>query len=564
PGPAAPGPAAPGPEGPGPGARPGWRAGLPTRESVRDGALTAWHALGQATRWLVRTWRRSLQLRVVTTTVLLGLVVVTLLGSYLYTQIARGLQDARISAGQYEALALTGQAQGAWDNTTATSVDALNLAANDIMERYLKPPGPEPTRYVVMSRSLDNTSATVLATLESGPLGLASVTRDLREVVARDSSRQQTQIGQVLLDGRRVPTVMVGTVVEVPGAGDYDLYFLYPMTEEQETMALVSNASAVAGLILTALVGAVAWVVTRQVVLPVRRAAGVAERLSSGRLDERMPIRGEDDLALLGTSFNAMADSLQAQIRQLEGLSRVQHRFVSDVSHELRTPLTTIRMAVDLIHSSREEFAPSVARSAELLAGELDRFEELLADLLEISRFDAGAAALDVEPVDVRTSVAKVVQGARPLAERRGCAVEVVAGADPAEAEVDERRVERILRNLVVNAVEHSEGRPVRVTVGAGEDAVAVVVEDQGVGLKPGQSSLVFNRFWRADPARARSTGGTGLGLAIALEDARLHNGWLQAWGEPGVGSRFRLTLPRAAGGTISRSPLPLSGEPLR
>jgi two-component system sensor histidine kinase MtrB len=353
-------------------------------------------------------------------------------------------------------------------------------------------------------------------------------------------------------------------VVEVPGAGNYDLYFLYPMTEEQETMALISNAFVVAGLILTALVGAIAWMVTRQVVLPVRRAAGVAERLASGRLDERMQTRGEDDLALLGTSFNAMADSLQTQIRQLENLSRLQHRFVSDVSHELRTPLTTIRMAVDVIHSSREEFPPSVARSAELLAGELDRFEELLADLLEISRFDAGAAALDVDTVDVRATVAKVVEGARPLAERRGCSIEVLAAPGPAEAEVDERRVERILRNLVVNAVEHSEGRPVRVLVAAGQDAVAVLVEDHGVGLRPGQASLVFNRFWRADPARARTTGGTGLGLAIALEDARLHHGWLQAWGEPGVGSRFRLTLPRTAGGTIGESPLPLAAEPVR
>ncbi|MBU9944779.1 MAG: HAMP domain-containing histidine kinase, partial [Dermatophilaceae bacterium] len=304
---------------------------------------------------------------------------------------------------------------------------------------------------------------------------------------------------------------------------------------------------------------AVAWVVTRQVVAPVRRAGEVAQRLSAGKLNERMPSRGEDDLALLATSFNAMADSLQSQIRQLEGLSAVQQRFVSDVSHELRTPLTTIRMAVDVIHDSRTGFDPSVARSAELLAGELDRFEELLADLLEISRFDAGAAALDVETVDLRSPLLRVVEATRPLADRRGSVVTLHLPDEPAEAEVDERRVERILRNLVVNAIEHGEGRPVDIHVGIGSDAVAVVVEDHGVGLRPGEAANVFTRFWRADPARARTTGGTGLGLSISLEDARLHHGWLQAWGERGVGSRFRLTLPQRAGATLHGSPLPLS-----
>jgi two-component system sensor histidine kinase MtrB len=272
-----------------------------------------------------------------------------------------------------------------------------------------------------------------------------------------------------------------------------------------------------------------------------------------------MPAKGEDDLALLATSFNGMADSLQQQIRQLEGLSAVQQRFVSDVSHELRTPLTTIRMAVDVIHESRERFDPATARSAELLAGELDRFETMLADLLEISRFDAGAAALDVETVDLRSTVDLVVEATRPLAERLGSTVTVHAPAEPAQADVDERRVERILRNLVVNAIEHGEGKPVDIHVGVGGGAVAVVVEDHGVGLRPGEAANVFTRFWRADPARARTTGGTGLGLSISLEDARLHNGWLQAWGERGVGSRFRLTLPQHSGATLHGSPLPLS-----
>ncbi len=507
---------------------------------------------------LMRTWRRSLQFRVVSTTVVLGIVVVSLLGSYLYNEIASGLRDDRVATSEYEARTLTQAVQTQWDNTTATSAQELNLVALDIMKSTLTPVGPEPSRYVVMLRGVKNSNPTVLDSLESGGLGLSAVTQPIRRAVADDPSRQHTMVSDVLINGRQVPAVFVGTGVEVPRAGRYDLYYIYPMTQEIRTMSLISTAFGIAGLILTALVGAVAWVVTKQVVSPVRRAAEVSERLASGKLNERMPSRGEDDLALLGTSFNAMADSLQSQIRQLEGLSRVQQRFVSDVSHELRTPLTTIRMAGDLLYDSRSDFDPVVSRSAELLQGELDRFESLLADLLEISRFDAGAAALELEPIDLRDIVEDVVDAARPLADRRGSRIEVVESG-PVEAEVDGRRVERILRNLVVNAVEHGEGKPVTIHLREGDGAVAVVVEDHGVGLRQGEASMVFNRFWRADPARARTTGGTGLGLAIALEDARLHNGWLQAWGEPGVGSRFRLTLPQKSGHSLTSSPLALS-----
>lgn len=537
--------------------------GAPTPEGPPSRAAElASSALREARRLptvVHRRWRHSLQLRVVTTTMALGLVVVSLLGGVLHEQIASGLENDRVDSAQYEALALTEQAQTTWNNSTSTSVDALNQAANDIMTRILSAPEETPSRYVVMTRSLRNDEEIVLVELTSGALDVSSVSNDLRQRVAAEPNRQQVQLSEVTVGGESLPAVIVGSVVEVPQAGDYDLYFIYPMKQEVATMDLISNSFVLAGIILTLLVGAVAWVVTRQVVAPVRRAAEVAQRLSAGKLNQRMPTRGQDDLALLATSFNGMADNIQSQIRQLEGLSAVQQRFVSDVSHELRTPLTTIRMAVDLIHEARVDFDPTVARSAELLAGELDRFEALLSDLLEISRFDAGAAALDVEPVDITGTITKVVAAARPLAERRGSVVTVHAPAEVAEAEVDERRVERILRNLVVNAIEHGEGRPVDIHVGVGQDAVAVVVEDHGVGLRPGEAANVFTRFWRADPARARTTGGTGLGLSISLEDARLHNGWLQAWGKRGVGSRFRLTVPQRAGETLHGSPLPLS-----
>jgi two-component system sensor histidine kinase MtrB len=295
--------------------------------------------------------------------------------------------------------------------------------------------------------------------------------------------------------------------------------------------------------------------------MPVARAAQGAQLLSTGRLDERLAVHGQDEIAALATSFNEMAASLQDKMRELQELSQVQRQFVSDVSHELRTPLTTIRMAADLLYEAREQLESSASRSAELLQGQLGRFESLLADLLEISRYDANAATLEAELVDICDVVRQSADIAQQLAERRGCRIEFRLQAEPCLVEMDKRRVERILRNLLCNAVEHGEGRDVVVTAAADRDAAAVAVRDFGVGLAPGEEHLVFDRFWRADPARARATGGTGLGLAIALEDARLHGGWLEAWGMPGSGSVFRLTLPRAAGGELAGSPLPLAPD---
>ena len=341
----------------------------------------------------------------------------------------------------------------------------------------------------------------------------------------------------------------------------YQLYFVFPLNDEQQTLQLVQTTLIGVGIALVALLAAIASLVTRWVVLPVRHAARAAQRLSGGHLEERMTVGGADDLAALATSFNDMAASLQEKLLQLEELSKAQRQFVSDVSHELRTPMTTIRMAAEILFESREDLDAAAARSAELLQSQIERFEVLLTDLLEISRHDSNVATLDPEPADVSDIVRRSADDAQQLAERRGCRIEFRLPAEACMAEVDRRRVERILRNLLVNAVEHGEGRDVVVTVAADRDAVAIAVRDHGVGLAPGEEQLVFERFWRADPARARTTGGTGLGLAIALEDARLHGGWLQAWGEKGRGSVFRLTLPRTAGEPLAGSPLPLGPD---
>ena len=244
------------------------------------------------------------------------------------------------------------------------------------------------------------------------------------------------------------------------------------------------------------LVAGLTWLVTRQVVTPVRMARRVAERLAAGQLQERLRVSGEDDLARLATSFNQMATNLQRQIRQLEELSRVQRRFVSDVSHELRTPLTTVRMAGDVLHDARRDFDPATARAAELLQTELDRFETLLADLLEISRFDAGAAVLELDDVNLVDVAHRVVDTTRALAEpARRAGWSSRRPGTPCLAEADVRRVERIVRNLVTNAIDHAESRRHR---GAGAPATT---------RRPRSRSATTASAWRRGSRRWCSTG---------------------------------------------------------
>ncbi|MFF5025106.1 MtrAB system histidine kinase MtrB [Streptomyces collinus] len=523
---------------------------------------------------VMRLWRRNIQLRVVATTLLMSLGVVLLLGFVVIGQVRNGLLDAKVRASQSqatggfavakqkadEAAAGTGTASGAGDGTSSTDGQPSQSVIPWMSDLVDSLSSGGAGAFDVVTLPVGNDSGGGRSPRGSGNVDpSASVPADLRDRINSSTTAAQSYTRIVYSpSGDSQPALVIGKQVNDPNGHPYELYYLFPLTQEEKSLSLVKGTLATAGLFVVVLLGAIAWLVVRQVVTPVRMAAGIAERLSAGTLQERMKVTGEDDIARLGEAFNKMAQNLQLKIQQLEDLSRMQRRFVSDVSHELRTPLTTVRMAADVIHEAREDFDPVTARSAELLADQLDRFESLLADLLEISRFDAGAAALEAEPIDLREVVRRVVGGAEPLAERKGTHIRVVGDQQPVVAEADARRVERVLRNLVVNAVEHGEGRDVVVKLAAAGGAVAVAVRDYGVGLKPGEATRVFSRFWRADPARARTTGGTGLGLSIALEDARLHGGWLQAWGEPGGGSQFRLTLPRTADEPLRGSPIPL------
>ena len=516
----------------------------------RSGPLV--RGMSALSRALGLIWRRSLQLRVVVLTLGLSASVIVALGFVLTSQITNRVLDVKVHAATEELDRARNTVSGTVSGEEARSLDSsLQLARNTLISKTGQSSGA----------ALAGTFDAVLVVPGDGPRAATAagpvdqIPKSLRDFVK--AGQVSYQYSTVHTESFAGPALLIGTPTpsHVP---NLELYLIFPLNSEENTITLVRGTMATGGLVLLVLLAGIALLVSRQVVLPVRSASRIAERFAEGHLSERMPVRGEDDMARLAVSFNDMAESLQRQITNLEEFGNLQRRFTSDVSHELRTPLTTVRMAADLIHDHSEELDPALRRSTELMVNELDRFETLLNDLLEISRHDAGVAELSVEAVDLRSTVNSALGNVGHLADEAGIELMVNLPDHEVIAEVDARRVERILRNLIANAIDHAEHKPVRIRMAADEDTVAVTVRDYGVGLRPGEEKLVFSRFWRSDSSRVRRSGGTGLGLAISIEDARLHQGRLEAWGEPGKGACFRLTLPLTRGHKVTTSPLPL------
>jgi two-component system sensor histidine kinase MtrB len=501
-------------------------------------------------------WRRSLQVRVVVSTLALSSAVVFVLGMVLQNQITDRLMTSKHDAATAETLVAVSVA-----NRELQGADVLADGFRERISNALTKLSSSSDEDTGSADSVAGAFEPVIAydgsdVSDSVSVGeYLDVPESLRAYV--QGNQMARQIATVERNGARTTFLFVGAPVTSANRA-LQLYLMFPLTSEQNTINLVQSTLVVGGLVLLLLLAGIANLVTRQVVRPVRRAAEAAERFAAGELDERMAVVGEDDVAKLAESYNQMAESIKYQIRQLEEFGQLQRRFTSDVSHELRTPLTTVRMAADVLHASRAQFPAGLSRSTELLVDELDRFESLLGDLLEISRLDAGVEELIAEITDVRAIAKRALDSVRVIAENAGSRIELELPAAPATAEIDARRVERILRNLLANAVDHGEGRPVKLRMAFDDTTLAVTVRDYGVGLRQGEADLVFNRFWRADPSRNRHTGGTGLGLAISVEDARLHGGRLEAWGEPGRGANFRLLLPRDQDIEPGESPLPL------
>ncbi|MDP9318968.1 MAG: MtrAB system histidine kinase MtrB [Actinomycetota bacterium] len=560
------------------------RVTLPKPRTPRRAAVGVWHGVVAVVRGvtilpraLLGWWNRSIQARVVIGVLSLSTVLAFLAGWVLLHQVKDGLLVSQRQSALPQAAAGFDTARsrlnaedvaGVCPGQSTTSIcPEFGKFLNQLLDVLAPHEGASGDYAVIMVGPLADVSSSqpqTWAPRYRGQLDVASsvpaaMIAKIGSASARGSYWAYTGLHRTP-GASSEPALVVGWQIPVKSQNlSYGLLYVFPLAEQQQTLSVVERGLFGAGAILVVLLSTIAWLVTRQVVTPVRLARRIAERLASGRLEERMHVRGEDDIARLAKSFNQMANGLQRQIRQLEELSRVQRRFVADVSHELRTPLTTVRMASDLLFEARKDFDAPTARSAELLQNELNRFETLLTDLLEISRFDAGAAVLELGDVDVCDVAQQVVDAHAAIAERRGSAIWLTLPDGSAVVQADVRRVQRIARNLVANALEYGEGNDVEVTVTADETMVSLVVRDHGVGLKPGEENLVFNRFWRADPARARTGGGTGLGLSIAIEDTALHGGVLDARGRTGFGSVFRLVLPRRVGDKILPMALPLA-----
>ncbi|MBE4695693.1 MULTISPECIES: MtrAB system histidine kinase MtrB [Brevibacterium] len=524
--------------------------------AVRGALRTTAESLKTFWEFVRRSFSYSLQVRIVVLTIILTSVAIFGVGTYMSQQISRGLFDTRLDSLSGQASNIVSELRSVapadgqaitQENLSAQLSSIYNRSTGSVYALSLEPKDPN-SAFSTISAGMDSSAGSVSA---------MPVSDDLQAAIGQ-APTDDMLYQSVSLPGDAGPGLLITQELTIPGAGQFQLYYLGDLREQQNTLDFVQRSMLVAALVLVVLVGAVAWIVTRLVVTPVRTGAEVARLIADGDLDERMPVHGNDEIAVLGESFNDMADTLQHQIQQMERLSVLQRQFVSDVSHELRTPLATIRAAADLIYDARDDLDPVTARSAELLNSQAERFDSLLSDLLEISRYDAGAAALVAKPVDVCAIVTSVIENVSMVADQMSTHIVVHAPSSPVMAEIDRVRITRIIRNLVVNAIEHGEGKPIDVYVASNAEAVAVSVRDHGVGMNEEQVEHVFDRFWRADPARKRTLGGSGLGLAISLEDAHLHNGWLQVWGNPGEGSCFRLTIPRRPDQEITSSPLPL------
>ena len=488
-------------------------------------------------RRLVRLWRRSIQVRVVTSTLALSALFIGATGWALLADISDSLAESRRDAAIREVRSATAVIQSRLDSTQASPSREAEAEVLDEIVASIAAVEPRARAYeIVIEGPLDAPDPSARSTLI---LQADVIPPGLRKAVARSDGPIARHVEIPGSDGPS-SGVVVGQRIDSVTGSRFVLFYLFSTRDQEATLALVRQALLFGGIASVLMVGGIAFLVSRQVLSPVRMARRIAEKYSRGQLETRMAVHGEDDIARLGSSFNRMAANLQRHITRLEQLSMLQQRFVSDVSHELRTPLTTVQMAGSLIFESKDGFDPATARSAELLKRELDRFEDLLINLLDLSRFDAGAAQLDVEPVDL----VALARGALSDGAFSGLPAQLVGADGPVMVEADRRRIERIMRNLLSNAAKHSKSDRIEVEVAQDEGSATLIVRDFGVGLSDEEAERVFDRFWRADPARTEG-GGTGLGLAIAREDAALHGGSLTVRRGPEGGSEFALTLPK-------------------
>ncbi len=503
-------------------------------------------------RAIHRLWVHSLQFRSVTSAGIMMLIAFIAVGTSLSNQIATSLFENKKNQALEESIKGFDNVQSVFDGSSEARTDseirrnvtrALTLldASGDTQRRWvLVPLDQQSKKGFIPEQSGDNAldAATIpedfKSTVRDSPGGVFWEKKDLSEPEKSN--------------GEPYPALIIGTSVSIPQNPDYGLFVVYDLSESSSTITYINVVLGTGFTVLLILVLSIVWFVTRLAVRPITLTAITAEKLAAGDLNRRVSVRGKHQAARLGISFNKMADSLQDQITQLERLSTLQQRFVSDVSHELRTPLSTVRLSSELLYDSRDTLNPVQSRSVELMHNQVDRFQALLSDLLEISRFDAGSAVLNIDAEDFMSVLNDVLVEVIPHLERTGTRLIVHSEQAHIDIDIDRVRIERVLRNLLFNAIEHGESKPVDIYIATNATNLGVAVRDHGIGLSEEEAAQVFNRFWRADTSRKRTLGGTGLGLSITAEDVRLHGGRIEAWGMKGKGACFTMNLPLVHG----------------
>jgi len=355
---------------------------------------------------------------------------------------------------------------------------------------------------------------------------LETLPAEMRELVDRG------QLAYTWTDVDAVPSLIVGGR---PAGGGPAFFFVHDVSGVQDAIDQLRLALTLGALLLLLLALAAVRVVVRGVLAPVEEAGRVAERIERGDLSARVPVTSRDEFGTWAERFNRMAGALADTIRRLEAAQHQNRRFVADVSHELRTPLAALVAEASIVGDHLNELPPESRRAAELLVADVGRMRALVEELMELSRFDASAEEVALEPVDVVRLVRAVIAARQPTARFDPPSSSVVVDTDP-------RRLERILGNFLDNAREHAAATEVTVDVDVADDSLVMAVSDRGPGVPEDRLQRIFDRFTKLDPSR--SGGSSGLGLAIAAEHAALLGGYLQAMNREGGGLRLELVLP--------------------